>query len=116
MRSVSTQCLSLTKKHANLSVKTKLLVAGLPQLTGQLPAISLTVLSKTRLRERFPGSPVLVAKDLGVYLDQCLNYNIEKTKSASACFLQLVQVNSASVLHIPIEQAYDVSKLYLEFL
>ena len=43
-------------------------------------------------------SPVLVAKDLGVYLDQCLNYNTEKTKSASTCFLQLVQVNRVKYL------------------
>ena len=74
--------------------KTKLLVLGLPQLTSQLPAISLTVLGETL-------SPVLVAKDLGVYLDQCLNYNIHITKSASTCFLQLVQVNGVKrLLHI----------------
>jgi len=65
----------------------KLLVVGsLPQLTSQLPAISLIVLGKTI-------SPVLVAKKFGVYLDQCLNYNIHITKTASTCFHQLVQVN-----------------------
>ena len=76
------------------SEKTKLLVLGLPQLTSQLPAISLTLLGETL-------SPVLVAKDLGVYLDQCLNYNIHIAKSASTCFLQLVQVNRVKhLLHI----------------
>lgn len=55
----------------------------IPQLTSQLPAMSITVPGKTI-------SPVLGAKDLGVYLDQCLNYNIRITKSASTCFLHAV--------------------------
>ena len=73
--------------------KTKLLVAGLPQL--------LLPVSYVLYRSQLLGktiSPVLVAKDLGVYLDQCLNYNTEKTKSASTCFLQLVQVNRVKYL------------------
>ena len=63
-----------------------LVVVSLPQLTSQLPAISLIVLGKTI-------SPVLVATDFGLYLDQCVNYSIHITKTSSTCSHPLVQVN-----------------------
>ena len=66
--------------------KTKLVVVGLPQLTKKLPAISLSLLGKTI-------SPVSVAKDLGVFIDQGLTYNVHITKTASGCMNQLVQIN-----------------------
>ena len=66
--------------------KTKLVVIGLPQLTKKLPAISLSLLGKTI-------SPVSVAKDLGVFIDQGLTYNVHITKTASGCMNQLVQIN-----------------------
>ena len=56
--------------------KTKLVVVSLKQLTKKLPPISLTLLGKTI-------TPVPVAKDLGVFIDQCLTYNVHVTKTAS---------------------------------
>ena len=70
--------------------KTKFIVVGLPPLTSQLPPVSLTVLGI---------SAVLVSQD------QCLNYNIHITKTASTCFHQLVQVNR-------INTSYTESHLY----
>ena len=66
--------------------KTKLVVVGLKQLTKKLPPISLTLLGKTI-------TPVPVAKDLGVFIDQCLTYNVHVTKTASGCMNQLVAIN-----------------------
>ena len=66
--------------------KTKLVVIGLPQLTKKLPAVSLSLLDKTI-------SPVPVAKDLGVFIDQGLTYNVHISKTASGCMNQLVQIN-----------------------
>ena len=65
--------------------KTKLVVVGSAQLLKRLPHISLTLLGKTI-------SPVLFAKDLGVYVDQYLNYDVHTTKTASSCMNQLVQI------------------------
>ena len=70
--------------------KTKFIVVGLAPLTSQLPPVSLTVLGI---------SAVLVSQD------QCLNYNIHITKTASTCFHQLVQVNR-------INTSYTESHLY----
>ena len=54
--------------------KTKRLVISVPQLLQRLPDFTITVCSKAML-----STPV--AKDLGVFLDQCLSYdeNIRKT-------------------------------------
>ena len=48
--------------------KTKLLVIGMPQLLQQLPNFTITLCGK-------PISSTPVAKDLGVFLDQCLSYD-----------------------------------------
>ena len=66
--------------------KTKLMVVGLPQLTKQLPPISVSIFDKTI-------SPVPFARDLGVYLDQPLSYDTHITKTVSSCFNQLVHIN-----------------------
>ena len=54
--------------------KTKLLVVGVPQLLRQLPDFTITLCGK-------PISPIPVAKDLGVFIDQYLSYDehIRKT-------------------------------------
>lgn len=65
--------------------KTKLVVVGSAQLLKRLPHISLTLLGKTI-------SPVSFAKDLGVYVDQYLNYDVHITKTASSYMNQLVQI------------------------
>ena len=38
-------------------------------------------------------SPVSFAKDLGVYVDQHLNYDVHTTKTTSSCMNQLVQIS-----------------------
>ena len=54
--------------------KTKLVVVGSAQLIKRLPHISLSLLGKTI-------SPVPFAKDLGVYIDQYLTYDIHFSNS-----------------------------------
>ena len=66
--------------------KTKLVVVGSAQLLKRLPNISLSLLGKTI-------SPVAFAKDLVVYVDQYLNYDVHTTKTASSCMNQLVQIS-----------------------
>jgi len=65
--------------------KTKLVVVGSAQLIKRLPPISLSLLGKTI-------SPVPFAKDLGIYIDQCLTYDVHITKTASSCMNQLVHI------------------------
>ena len=67
--------------------KTKLMVVGLPQLTKQLPPISISV-SILKLYYRFP-----LLGTLEVYLDQRLSYDTHITKTVSSCFNQLVDIN-----------------------
>ena len=66
--------------------KTKLVVVGSAQLIKRLPHISLSLLGKTIL-------PVSFVKDLGVYIDQYLTYDVHITKTASSCMNQLVQIS-----------------------
>ena len=66
--------------------KTKLVVVGSAQLLKKLPHISLSLLGKT-------ASPVSFAKDLGVYVDQYLTYDVHITKTASSCMNQLVKIS-----------------------
>ena len=63
--------------------KTELVVVGSAQLIKRLPPISLYLLGKTI-------SPVPFAKDLGVYIDQYLTYDVHITKTA--CMNQLVHI------------------------
>ena len=66
--------------------KTKLVVVGSAQLIKRLPHISLSLLGKTIL-------PVSFVKDVGVYIDQYLTYDVHITKTASSCMNQLVQIS-----------------------
>ena len=50
------------------------------------PAISIAILGKEI-------EPVSVARDLGVYIDQTLNYNEYISKLVSSCVHKLVQIN-----------------------
>ena len=61
------------------------MVVGSAQLIKRLPPISLSLLGKT-----IP--PVPFAKDLGVYIDQYLPYDVHFTKTASNCMNQLVHI------------------------
>ena len=58
--------------------KTKLVVVGSAQLIKRLPHISLSLLGKT-------VSPGSVTKDLGVYIDHYLTYEVHVTKTISSC-------------------------------
>ena len=58
--------------------KTKLVVVGSAQLIKRLPHISLSLLGKTI-------SPGSVTKDLGVYIDHYLTYDVHVTKTISSC-------------------------------
>ena len=66
--------------------KTKLLVVGVPQLLRQLPDFTITLCGK-------PISPIPVAKDLGVFLDQCLSYDEHILKTVASCMNKLIQIN-----------------------
>ena len=66
--------------------KTKVLVVGVPQLLRQLPDFTITLCGQ-------PISPKPVAKDLGVFLDQCLSYNEHIRKTVASCMNKLIQTN-----------------------
>ena len=66
--------------------KTKVLVVGVPQLLRQLPDFAITLCGK-------PISPIPVAKDLGVFLDQCLSYNEHIRKTVASCMHKMIQIN-----------------------
>ena len=67
------------------------MVVGSAQLTKRLPYIFISLLGKTL-------SYVSFAKDLGVYIDQYLNYGVHITKSASSCMRQLLQISRIKCL------------------
>ena len=58
--------------------KTKVLFIGVPQLLRRLPTVPVSMLG-------IEITPVAVAKDLGIYIDQSLTYNDHVTKTASNC-------------------------------
>ena len=66
--------------------KTKLLVIGVPQFTKTLPPLSVTLMGKII-------EPVTTAKDLGVYIDNSLNYNDHINKISSSCIYKLIMIN-----------------------
>ena len=66
--------------------KTKVLFIGIPQLLRRLPTVPVSMLGKEI-------TPVTVAKDLGIYIDQSLTYNDHVTKTASNCLNKLIQIN-----------------------
>ena len=59
---------------------------GVPQLLRWLPPLSVTFLGKEI-------SPVPVAKDLGVFIDETLSYNEHISKTVSSCLYKLTQIN-----------------------
>ena len=67
------------------SDKTKVLYVGVPQLLRQLPAVPVMMFGKEI-------TPVTVAKDLGLYLDQSLTYNDHI--SYKNCFQLLTQTHT----------------------
>ena len=71
--------------------KTKLLVIGVPQLTKTLPPLSVTLMGKII-------EPVTTAKDLGVYIDNSLNYNDHINKISSSCMYKLIMINRMKYL------------------
>ena len=72
--------------------KTKLLVIGVRQLLRQLPDFTITLCGK-------PISSTPVAKDLGVFLDQCLSYDEHIRKTVASCINKLIQINRIKHLH-----------------
>jgi len=78
--------------------KTKLLEIGVPQLTNILPLLSVTIMGKII-------EPVTTAKDLGVYIDNSLNYNDHINNISWSCIFKLswillkVQAISAKIIY-----------------
>ena len=58
----------------------------MPQLLRQLPEFTITLCGK-------PISSTPVAKDLGVFLDQCLPYDEHIRKTVASCINKLIQIN-----------------------
>ena len=66
--------------------KTKILISGVPQLLRRVPSVAISILGKEI-------TPVPVARDLGVFIDQYLTYDEHLTQTAAKCFCKLVQIN-----------------------
>lgn len=71
--------------------KTKLLVIGVLQLTKTLSPLSVTLIDKVI-------EPVTMAKDLGVYIDNSLNYHDHITKISSSSIYELIMINRKKYL------------------
>ena len=61
-------------------------MVGVPQLLRQLLDLTITLCGKQI-------SPIPVAKDLGVFLDQCLSYDEHIRKTAAGCMNKLIEIN-----------------------
>ena len=90
--------------------KTELLVIGVPQLLRQLPDFTITLCGK-------PISSTPVAKDLGVFLDQCLTYDEHIRKPVASCINKLIQINRIKHLldketHLLIINSFVFSRLF----
>ena len=66
--------------------KTKILIIGVPQLLRRVPSVAISILGKEI-------TPVPVARDLGVFIDQYLTYDEHITQTAVKCLCKLVQIN-----------------------
>ena len=66
--------------------KTKILIIGVPQLLRRVPSVAISILGKEI-------TPVPVARDLGVFIDQNLTYDEHLTQTAAKCLCKLVQIN-----------------------
>ena len=62
--------------------KTKILIIGVPQLLRRVPSVAISILGKEI-------TPVPVARDLGVFIDQYLTYDEHLTQTAAKCKLQI---------------------------
>ena len=71
--------------------KTKLLAIGMPQLLRQVPDFTIMLCGK-------PISLTPVAKDLEVFLDQCLSYDGHIHKTVASCVNKLIQINRIKLL------------------
>ncbi|KAK2562733.1 hypothetical protein P5673_014450 [Acropora cervicornis] len=71
--------------------KTKLLVIGVLQLTKTLSPLSVTLMGKII-------EPVTTAKDLGVYIDNSLNYHDHINKISSSSIYELIMINRIKYL------------------
>ena len=71
--------------------KTKLLVIGAHQLLKTLPSLSVTLMGKNI-------EPVTAAKDLGVYIDNNLNYPDHINKISASCIYKLIMINHIKYL------------------
>lgn len=71
--------------------KTKLLVIGVLQLTKTLSPLSVTLIDKII-------EPVTMAKDLGVYIDNSLNYHDHINKISSSSIYELIMINRKKYL------------------
>ena len=70
--------------------KAKLLVIGVPQSLQQLPDFTITLCGK-------PISSTPAAKDLGVFLNQCLSYDEHVRKTVASCMNKLIQIIELSI-------------------
>ena len=61
-------------------------MVGVPQLLRQLLDLTITLCGKQI-------SPIPVAKDLGVFLDQCLSYDEHIRKTVAGCMNKLIEIN-----------------------
>ena len=66
--------------------KTKILIIGVPQLLRRVPSVAISILGKEI-------TPVPVARNLGVFIDQYLTYDEHLTQTAAKCLCKLVQIN-----------------------
>ena len=66
--------------------KTKILIIGVPQFLRRVPNVAISILGKEI-------TPVPVARDLGVFIDQYLTYDEHLTQTAANCLCKLVQIN-----------------------
>ena len=66
--------------------KTKIHIIGVPQLLRRVPSVAISILGKE-------VTPVPVARDLGVFIDQYLTYGEHVTQTTAECLCKLVQIN-----------------------
>ena len=66
--------------------KTKILIIGVPLFLRRVPSVAISILGKEI-------TPVPVARDLGVFIDQYLTYDEHLTQTAAKCLCKLVQIN-----------------------
>ena len=79
-------CVWCCENSLLINPDTKVLFIGVPQLLRQLPAVPVLMHGKKI-------NPVIVAIDLGLYLDQSLTYSDHVTKTASNCMHKLIEIN-----------------------